>query len=407
MQPTAELPLAADSAEPTSPVRSRKRRWLYTALALLGVVAVLGGIKAGQIRAMIASGESFVPPPEAVTSATVQRIPWAQVRAAVGTLVADRGVTLSAELPGTVRQILFENGASVKAGDVLVRLDTSIEAAQLEAASADAALAAQNLERIQRLHEGGSVPQQELDAAKARDQQARAAVANVRAVISKKVLRAPFAGRTGIRAVELGQVVSPGAPVVSLQSVTPVHAEFQLPEQVLASLTVGQKVRVAVDAFPERSWEGKVTTVSPEVDPATRNVRIRATVDNADGKLAPGMYARVQVESESKGDVLVVPATSVIFAPYGDSVYVVEKQQDAKAGGEKAGAAKADAPLVANQRFVRLGERRGDFVVVTEGLKEGEQVVSNGAFKLRNGQTVAVNNALAPKNELAPAPTER
>jgi membrane fusion protein (multidrug efflux system) len=377
-------------------MKTHARLWAAVILGLLVVLVVLVGTKGAQIGKMIGAGKSFSPPPESVTSAKVSLQKWQGATSAVGTLVAVRGVTLGAELPGLVREITFESGATVRTGTPLVRLDTSAEEAQLAAARAEAALAKVTLDRVLEVRQAGSGTQAEQDAAEARAKAAAAQVAAVQATIAKKTIRAPFDGRISIRQVELGQILAAGAPIASLQSVTPIHAEFWLPQQALAGLAVGQKVHVHSDVFPGDTWEGQVTTVNPEVDPGTRNVRVRATVDNPDGRLRPGMFASVEVLSGEPKDTLVVPATSVLYAPFGDSVYVLEPE----AAGEKKG-------LFARQRFVRLGERRGDYVAVVSGLSANETIVSSGAFKLRNGAAVVVNDALAPRAELEPKPADR
>jgi membrane fusion protein, multidrug efflux system len=381
---------------PPTQKKRRLRLWLIAVGILLLVVLVLAGIKAGQIGTMIKAGQSMTPPPESVTSARAESVEWRPVRAAVGTLVAARGATLGSEVTGTVREIGFENGSTVKQGQLLVRLDTSVEQAQLESALADEALAKLTLGRARTLRKDLVNTQAELEAAEARAIQSSAAVNNVRATIAKKVIKAPFEGRVGIRQVELGQVIQPGTPIVSLQTVSPIYAEFQLPQQAMADVKLGQHVSLKVDVFPESIWEGAITTINPEVDVATRNVRMRATVANPDGRLTPGMFANVEVFSERKDQVLIVPATSILFAPYGDSVYVLEEEKgpDGK------------SHLVAKQRFIRAGERRGDFVAVASGLKAGETVVSNGAFKVRNGMSVQVKNDTAPA-QLSPAPVDR
>jgi membrane fusion protein (multidrug efflux system) len=373
-----------------------KRRWAVVVVSTLVVILILAGAKAGQIVTMVRAGEAFVPPPEAVTSANVEAAQWEPTRPAIGSLVAVRGVTLGAELPGTVRQIAFESGTNVKRGAVLVRLDTSAEEAQLAAAVADASLARLNLERARRLRQGQANAQADLDAAEARAAQAAATVANLRAIIAKKTIRASFDGRIAIRQVELGQVVSPGTPIASLQSVSPIHADFWLPQQALAELEPGQRARMRTDAFPDAAWQGEITTVNPEVDAATRSVRVRATFPNDDGRLRPGMFANVDVLSSERRSVLVIPATAVMFAPYGDSVFAIEERKDE--GGKPT--------TIVRQKFVRTGERRGDLVAVVSGLEPGETVVSSGAFKLRNGAAVAVNNALAPDAQLAPKPAD-
>jgi membrane fusion protein (multidrug efflux system) len=376
--------------------KTKSRLWALVVLGLILVVLLLGGVKAGQILTMVRAGERLTPPPEAVSSARVLAGEWVATRAAVGTLVATQGVTMTAELPGLVREIAFQSGASVRKGQVLVKLDTSTEEAQLAASVAQASLAEVSLERAPTLRQSESTSQAELDAAEARAKQARAAVATIRTTIAKKTIRAPFDGRISIRQVELGQILAPGTPIASLQSVSPIHADFWLPQQALAELHPGEKVRLRADPFKDAEWEGAITTVNPEVDVATRNVRVRATFPNSDGRLRPGMFANVEVVSAERRPVVVIPATAVIFAPYGDSVYALEE----KDGGKGA------KTTVVRQKFVRLGERRGDFVAVTSGLSPGEAIVSSGAFKLRNGMAVAVRDALAPGAELAPRPRD-
>jgi len=372
------------------------RLWVATIAGLVAVVAALAGIKAGQIGAMIAVGKTFTPPPESVTSARVEATEWQPSRVAVGSLVAVRGVTVSAEVVGTVRVIGFTSGVSVKRGGLLVQLDTSVEDAQLASAEAEAALAKLTLARARELQLGQAAARADLDAAEARAKQAEAAVAGLQAAIARKTIRAPFDGRVAIRQVELGQVVSPGTPIASIQSVDPMYADFWLPQQALAEVKPGQRVRVRTDTFPGASWEGAVAAVNSEVDPATRNVRIRAQLPNGDGRLRPGMFVQVEALSSEPRPVLIIPATAVLFAPYGDSVYSLEEKRDP--GGRVA--------LVAKQKFVRLGERRGDLVAVTQGLAPGENVVSGGAFKLRNGAEVVVRNDLAPDARADPRPTD-
>ena len=380
------------------PRRSNRRRvWIVAVAALVAVVLILVGIKAAQIRSMINAGKSFAPPPESVTSAKVEASQWESSRSAVGTLVAVRAVTVASEVPGLVRRIGFDSGAVVRRGEVLVELDASTEQAQLTAAKADAELARATLERSRTLRASDYSSAAELDASDARAKQTVANVAMLQATIAKKTIRAPFDGRVAIRQVELGQVLSPGTLIASLQSIQPIHVDFWLPQQALTDLAPGMKVRLRTDVFPQQSWEGAVTTINPEVDVSTRNVRVRGTLPNPDGRLRPGMFANVDVISPEKRPVLVIPATAVIYAPYGDSVFALEEKKN-PAG---------QATLVARQKFVRLGERRGDLVAVVSGLTAGETVVSSGAFKLRNGATVVVRNDLAPSAELAPKPVDK
>jgi len=377
-------------------MKNSTKQWIVFGVGVVVVVVALVGTKAGQIVSMVRAGESFVPPPEAVTSARVEATEWEAKTSAIGSLVAMRGVVVASELPGIVREIAFESGTLVRRGAVLVQLDTSTERAELAAAVADASLAKLSYERAERLRQGGANSQADLDAAEASAAQTEAAVARLRATIAKKTIRAPFDGRIAIRQVELGQVVAPGTPIASLQSVTPIHADFWLPQRALAEFERGQRVRVHTDAYPDDEWEGEITTVNPEVDPATRNVRVRATLPNGDGRLRPGMFVNVEVLSSEKRSVLTIPATAVIFAPYGDSVFAIEEKKD------EAGM----STTIARQRFVRTGERRGDVVAVLSGLEAGASVVSSGAFKLRNGAAVAVDNALAPEARLAPTPRD-
>jgi membrane fusion protein, multidrug efflux system len=388
--------IAAGTQQP--PIRISKRRmWLFAIAALLGVVVILAGIKAAQIGAMIKAGKSFVIPPESVTSAKVEASEWQASSGAVGTLVAVRSVTLASEVTGMVREINFDNGAFVRRGDPLVKLDVSTEEAQLAAARADAELARATLARAKSLRETKTNSPADLDAAEAGFMRTKANVATLEATIAKKTIRAPFDGRIAIRQVELGQVLSPGTAISSLSSIHPIYAEFWMPQQALSELNLGMQARLRTDVFPKSSWEGTLTTINPQVDVATRNVRVRATFPNQDGRLRPGMFGNVDVLSPDKRAVLVIPGTAVLYAPYGDSVFAIEeKKSDSGSSG-----------LIAHQKFVRLGERRGDLVAVLSGLQAGENVVSSGAFKLRNGMSVVVRNDLAPGAEVAPKPVDR
>ena len=378
-------------------MRTRTKLWIAIPVGLVAALAALGGVKAAQINTLIKAGAAFSPPPESVSSAEVRKERWVARRQAIGSLVAVRGVTLGSELAGLIREITFDSGAAVRKGALLVKLDTSAEEAQLQSARADADLSRLSLERARRLREAGSTSPADLDAAEAHAKQAMAAVANLEAIIAKKSIRAPFDGRISIRQVELGQVLSAGAPVANLQSVTPIHADFWLPQQDLVDLKEGQAVRLTTDTFPKDTWKGTITAINPEVDPGTRNVKVRATFPNPDGRLRPGMFANVEVLSAEQHEVLLIPVTAAMYAPYGDTVYVIESKKDA-AGHET---------LTVRQQFVRLGEKRGDFVAVESGLSPGQRVVSSGAFKLRNGMAVAVNEAMAPDAQLHPTPPER
>ena len=371
------------------------KKVFLTLVGLLLLVGALAGAKVFQFKTMFAAGASMVPPPETVTTTEVRPDTWQPVLSAVGSVAAVQGVMLSAEEAGTVRHIAFESGATVKAGDLLLQLDTSVEQAQLRSAAAAADLARANLARARDLRAKSMVSQADLETAEAQTKQADAQQDNIRAVIGKKTLRAPFAGRTGIRQVNLGQFVNTGDPIVTLQAVDPVHVDFFLPQQRLAQLSVGMTVQVATDAFPDQRFEGKLTVINPEVDTATRNVRLQATLDNPQGWLRPGMFVNVNAALPLLEKVLMIPATAVLYAPYGDSVFIIEEKKDEKTGA---------ISKVLNQKFVHLGKTRGDFVVVTSGLEAGQTIVTTGVFKLRNGMAVVVNNQLAPDFQVAPKP---
>ncbi len=374
-----------------------KIRIFLTILGLMVLVAVLGGTKFLQIDRMIAQGKAFAPPPGIVTTYTVQSDTWETRLSAVGSLEAVQGVTITAELTGKVAAIDFAPGTRVAAGDLLVQQDVSLEIAQLRAAEATATLARINFDRSGKLLPDRAISQADYDNSVAQLKQAEAEVDTIRATIAKKTIRAPFTGRLGIRMVNLGQVIKEGEPIVSLQSLDPIYVNFLLPQQQLAEVKPGLTVRVTNDALPGEMIEGTITAINPEVDSATRNIRVQATVANTKELLRPGMYATVDVILPDKAEVLTIPETAVLYAPYSDSVFVVETK-----------AAEGDQPpaKTVRQQFVRLGKKRGDYVDVVSGVKEGDIVVSTGVFKLRNGQSVVVDNTLAPEFKLAPKPDE-
>lgn len=374
-----------------------KKPIIFTAIGLIVLVGCLAGIKYMQIGVMLAQGKQYVPPPEIVTSAPVQADSWETLLTSVGSLDAVQGVTVTAEVTGKVVRIAFEPGSRVAAGDLLVQQDVSAETAQLRSAEASADLARINFERSKKLLPDKVISQSAYDNAQAQLTQAKAQVDNIRAVIAKKTIRAPFAGRLGIRQVNLGQIIKEGQAIVTLQSLDPIFVNFQIPQQQLALIRTGLQVRVTSDAMPGRVVDGEITAINPEVDAATRNIRVQATLTNPDEQLRPGMYANVAVVLPAKTDVLAIPETAVLYAPYSDSVFVIEEKKDEN--GKPAG-------KTVRQQFVRLGEKRGDYIAVTSGLKVDETVVSTGVFKLRNGQTVVVDNKLAPEFKLAPKPAE-
>jgi membrane fusion protein, multidrug efflux system len=370
------------------------KRIALAVVGLLLVFGVLAGIKGLQISRMVAQSKAFVPPPEIVTEAEVQSALWENVLTTVGSLEAVQGVTVSAELPGRVVGIYFVPGARIDAGAMMVQQDVSTETAQLRAAETEVNLTRLAYERARTLLPERVISPSDYDAAEARYQTAQAQLDNIRTVIAKKSIRAPFAGRVGIRLINLGQNLEQGQAIASLQALHPIFVNFLLPQQQLGVLETNLPVRLTTDALSGRTIEGEITAINPEVDPATRNIRVQATVANADERLRPGMYVNVEVILPIREEVLVIPITAVSYAPYSDSVFVVEEHPSN--GGEPG--------KIVRQQFVRLGEKRGDFVVVRSGLQPGQKVVSTGVFKLRNGQAVIVNNELAPDFKLDPRP---
>jgi len=372
-----------------------RKRIIFTLIGLVILIAILGAIKAMQIGAMNEQGKKFVPPPETVTSVAVEADSWETSLSAVGTLNAVQGVTVGAEFVGKVVKIAFEAGTSVKKGDILLRQDTSSEEAQLPGAMAQADLSRTNFDRAEQLFAKGIIARADLDNVVANVAQAQAQVENIRAAIAKKTIRAPFSGQLGIRQINLGQILREGDPIVTLQSLDPIYVDFNLPQQQFPLVSLGLPVRVTGDAMPGVTIEGRITAMNPQVDIETRNIKIQATVANSTGKLRPGMFVNVAVGLPIRQKVLAIPATAILYAPYGDSVFVIEAQRGAKDG-------KGGSTL--RQQFVRLGEKRGDFVAVTSGLKDGETIVSTGVFKLHNGQSVVIDNKLAPSFQKQPRP---
>ena len=366
------------------------------AFIVLVVLGVLGGIKGLQIGKMAAQSEQFSPPPVTVTTAVVRSENWESVITAVGSLEAVQGVTVAAEMSGRIVKISFEPGSDVMAGDLLVQQDTETERARLRSAEATLALALSELKRSKKLIQRRTISQSQHDKDIATFNQAQADVDNIKAIIEKKTIRAPFAGKLGIRLVNLGQILNEGDPVDSLQALDPIFVNFYLPQQKLSQINEGFTVRLTTDSPLEETVEGQITAINPEVDARTRNVRVQATVPNPSERLRPGMFANVSVVLPARAPVLAIPATAVLYAPYSDSVFIVQEQKNES--GQPAYSIK--------QQFIRLGEKNGDFIAVVDGLETGQTVVSTGVFKLRNGQSVLVDNKLAPDFKLAPSPED-
>lgn len=370
-----------------------KKRIIFTIIGLIALIALLGGIKGLQIYQMAANGKQFVPPPETVTTFEVNPDSWESLMTSVGSLEAVQGVMVTAELTGKVVNIAFKPGTMVQTGDLLLQQDISSETAQLQASEAAVALAKMTLERTRKLLTEKTVSQSQYDNADAQYKQAAAQLDTIRSAISKKTIRAPFAGRLGIRLVNLGQILNEGDAIVSLQSLDPIFVNFSIPQQQLAQIQPGLTVRVTTDVLPGRVIEGKITAINPAVDAATRNIRVQATAANPQEQLRPGMFVNVAVVLPAQDKVLAIPSTAVLYAPYSDSVFVVDEKKSEK---------NSPPGKSVRQQFVRLGEKRGDFIAVSSGLKEGETIVSTGVFKLRNGQAVVVDNTLAPEFKLRP-----
>lgn len=372
------------------------RRIAIAIILVLLVGGGLAGVKVLQFKTLMAAGKTFVQPPESVTAVQVRSEKWPSTLTAIGSVSAVQGVTITPEISGTVKEISFEGGAVVNRGDLLVKLDTSLEEAQLNAAVAQLELAKLNLDRVRQLRLDKTVSQSDLDTAESTLKQNQGSADAIRATIEKKTIRAPFAGRLGIRQANLGQFLDAGKPIVSLQALSPVYADFSLPQQELAQLKIGMAVRLTTDAYPGKTFDGKLTVINPDLDQTTRSVGLQATLENPEQLLRPGMFTRIEVIMPEEREALVIPITAVLSAPYGDSVFVVEPGQ-AKDG---------KAQQVVRQQFIRSGRTRGDFLTVESGLKPGQRVVGSGIFKLRNGMSVVENNELAPKTETAPRPSD-
>ncbi len=386
----------AVSTRPKQSNAKPRRKGVVIAIALLVTICVFAfGIKALQIGKMMSTPQMM--PPTTVASISVKEEDWAPRLTAVGSVSAVQGAVVSAELAGVVSEINFENGGEAKKGEVLMKLDASQEEALLRSAEAEAQLAQTDLERSRDLAMKKVVSSAELDSAQSKFRRLNAVVDQVRSSIAKKTLIAPFDGQLGIRQVNVGQMINAGQQVVPLTSLNPVFADFALPQQYLGQLTPGLEVHVTTDAIPGRVFNGKLTAINSMVDSSTRNITLQATLDNSDHALRPGMFAKAEVMLPEKHKTLVVPGSAISYAPFGDSVFVIEKKKDEKTGKES---------QVIRQQFVRVGEARGDLVAITQGLKAGETIVSTGVFKLRNGMTVTINNDLAPNPQVNPHPID-
>lgn len=372
-----------DVAKPQTQTKMKSRRGaMWKALAgLVVLIILLVGVKIMQISTMMSMPRTM--PPTTVSSAEAKEEDWAPVLSSIGSVSAVQGAVLSTDLAGTVAKVNFESGGEAKKGDVLVGLVASQEEADLE-------LARNDLARARDLTARKVISKAELDAAESKVKQKEG-------VVQHKEVRAPFDGQLGIRQVNVGQMIKEGQQVVQLTALDPVYVDFALPQQNLPQLGTGFETQVRTDSIPGREFKGKLTALNSMVDTVTRNVTVQATLENPDHALKPGMFVNVEVILPEKKKTLVIPGSAVSYAPYGNSVYVIEKKKDPKTGKES---------QTLRQAFVRIGESRGDFVSITDGLKAGDVIVSTGVFKLRNGMAVTINNDLAPKPQLNPTPAD-
>jgi membrane fusion protein (multidrug efflux system) len=365
---------------------------MLTATALF--VAGLGFVKFRQIQSAIAQGAAFQPPPEAVTTIVAHQEEWSASVSSIGTVAAVQGVTVSADLPGTVERIAFESGTAVREGEVLALLDTRQEQAQLTAAEAQRDLARLNFERMRGLLNERVISQSEFDRATAEQRQGDARVGEIHAAIARKTIRAPFSGVLGIRRVNLGQYLSGGDALVTLQSLNPIYVNFGVPQQAAGQMRAGRGVRITVGDQPGVSMTGRVTALDSVVDEATRNVQVQATFANPNGLLRPGMFVQTEAVSGGGSTLVSLPASAISYAPFGDSVFVVAELTSEKGQTYRG----------VRQQFVKLGATRGDRIAIVTGIKPGDEVVTSGTFKLRNGAAVLVNNKVTPANNPKPKP---
>jgi membrane fusion protein (multidrug efflux system) len=373
------------------------KRMILMLVVVLAVVGGLGFYKYRQISAAIAVGKSYAPPATAVTTLVAKRETWPSTLNVIGTAQAIQGVTVSADLPGTVDKINFESGKQVKQGDILVELDTRQERAQLAAAEADYELAKITYSRQQQLVKEGVVARTEYDNASAQQKSTEAKVGEMKATIERKTIRAPFTGVLGLRQVNLGEYLAAGQAIVSLQALNPIYVNFGVPQQSTSQMKIGRSLRITSDDLPGAEFSGRVTAVDSVVDQTTRNIQVQATLTNPGGRLRPGMFVQVQVSVGESRNVISLPASAINYAPYGDSVYVVAEMQDPNTHKTYKGV---------RQQFVKVDGNRGDQVAVVSGVKPGDEIVSSGVFKLRNGAEVEVNNQVIPSNNPKPKPED-
>ncbi len=376
----------------------KKQIFIGSAIAI-GFLVILGGIKGCQIASFIAQMSSQQRPPEAVTSYVAKQETWPRTLHSVGSLVPVQGATLSVEEAGKVQSIHFESGQSVEEGDLLVSLNVSAEEADLAKAKSTLELAKQNAERQRALRKRNANAQADLDNAEESLRNASAEVERINAIIAKKQVIAPFSGKAGIRLVNKGQTISAGTPVVELNAYSPLYVNFTVPQRSIKNFSTGDKVHLALDAFPDKTFEAELTAVDSRVSAETRTISLQATVENSEELLRPGMFVDVDLVSDESDEVISIPASSINYAPYGSTVYVIAKSEQGTDEQKAAGRA-------VTSQVVKTGRKKGDRVEIVSGISAGDEVVSSGTFKLRPGVQVVVNNVVTPENKLNPQPAD-
>ena len=398
------------------------KRWTILAVVIVAVILIIGGVKGCQVKQMMEGFKNAPLQKFTVSAAKVAYEDWQPQQAAVGSVRALRGADLSAEVAGIVDSIEFQSGDDVKAGQPLLQLRAADDVARLDSLRASADLAGSVHQRSVAQFEAKAISKAQLDSDTATLRSAKAQVAEQQALVNKKHVAAPFAGHLGIRQVDVGQYLQPGTKIVTLQTLDPIYVDFYLPQQALAQVKTGQAVSASSDTYPDESFSGTISAIDPKVDADTRNVQLRAELGNPEHKLLPGMFANVSVAIGGAARYLTLPQTAVAYNPYGQTVFVLVTQDQFKAdqeaeakkiGQADTGAQTQQGPpvpgdqLVAKQVFVTTGATRGDQVAILKGIKEGDQVVTSGQLKLRNGMPVDVDNAVQPTFDANPAPQEQ
>ena len=372
------------------------KRMILMLVVLTALLGSLGFVKFRQVEAAIAQGASFQLPPTAVTTVVAQRETWPSTLSVIGTAAAIEGVTVSADLPGTIDKIHFESGQWVHEGDILVELDTRQERAQLASLEAQRDLAKVNYDRAQELVKAGVISRSDYDSATSQQKATEAQVGDIRAAIARKTIKAPFSGLLGIRQVSLGQYLAAGQAIVPLQSLSPIYVDFGVPQQDTARVIPGHVLRVTNNDLPGMSFMGRITALDSIINEQTRNIQVQAVVTNKDNKLRPGMFVQVELPLGQPREVVPLPASAINYAPYGDSVFIVSDMTDPKGHTYRG----------VRQQVVKIEGSRGDQVAVVSGLKPGDEVVSSGVFRLRNGAPIQVNNTVKPENNASPKPED-